>query len=174
MVTAMRHDLARRAGGFTLIEMMVVVAILCILAAFAAPGMSRLLATQKIRSASYDLNADLTYARGEAIARGHQVTVKSLSGGTDWVSGWEIWDVTASPNVKLRQQDALAQDIGFTADAQSVTYERTGRATATPATASGTVSFTIAPRDTSAATDSKRYMRLEPSARPTTAVGACS
>ena len=170
----MKACLPRRAHGFTITEVMVVLVILGVLGAFAAPAMTRLLTTQKVRSASYDLNADLTYARGEAIARGHQVSVKSVSGGTDWVSGWEVWDMTASPNVKLRQQNALAAGINFTADAQSLTYERTGRATPTPATVSGTVSFTIVPKDTSATTDMKRCVRIDPSGRPTTATGACA
>jgi len=161
-------------AGFTITEVMVVLIILGVLGAFAAPAMTRLLTTQKVRSASYDLNADLTYARGEAIARGHQITAKSVSGGTDWVSGWEIWDMTASPNVKLRQQNALAKGIAFTADAQSLTYGRSGRATPTPATATGTVSFTIVPSDTSAVTEMKRCLRLDPSGRPTTAIGACA
>lgn len=158
----------RPQGGFTLTEIVVVIAILGILAAFAAPSMTKLMTTQKVRSASYDIFADLTYARSEAISRGHTVSVRSTSGGNDWITGWEIWDTTAAPSVKLRAQSALSTGVTFTADQASVSFDRTGRTNA------GTVSFNIVPTDVGATVDQKRCVRIDPSGRPRTSTGACA
>jgi len=96
-----------RSQGFTVIEAMVVVGIIAILAGFAAPAMNQLIRTQKVRSISYDLFADLTYARSEAIARGHNVEIASKS-GNDWGgSGWSIRDLATGE--QLRDQSATSK-----------------------------------------------------------------
>ena len=83
-----------RNSGLTVIEAMVVVGIIAILAGFAAPSMNQLIRTQKVRSISYDFFADLTYARSEAIARGHNVGIASKD-GVNWGSkGWMVRDLT--------------------------------------------------------------------------------
>ena len=152
-----------RNQGFTAIEAMVVVGIIAILAAFAAPAMNQLIRTQKVRSISYDLFADLVYARGEAISRGRNVGIASL-GGNNWgVSGYEVHDMTTTD--LLRKQGSAPAKINFTADAGTVVFQANGRTT-------GTVSFTIAPVE-SAPDDQKRCVRISPSGKPTTSTGAC-
>ncbi|HET9578636.1 MAG TPA: GspH/FimT family pseudopilin [Usitatibacter sp.] len=153
-------------AGFTMTELVVVIAIIGILAAFAAPSMTKLLTTQKVRSTSYDLFADLTYARSEAIARGRNVTMQSASGGADWAGGWQIWDNTAAPPVKLRDQSAIAAGVVFTADQAALVFDRTGRTSAI-------ANFNIAPVDPAATIDQKRCVHIDPSGRPRTAQGAC-
>ena len=152
-----------RNQGFTAIEAMVVVGILAILAAFAAPAMNQLIRTQKVRSLAYDLFADLTYARSEAISRGRNVGIASM-GGNNWgVSGWEVHDMSTTD--LLRKQGAAPAKISFTADAGTVVFQSNGRTT-------GTVSFTIAPAE-SAPDDQKRCVRITPSGKPTTSKGPC-
>jgi prepilin-type N-terminal cleavage/methylation domain-containing protein len=112
--------------GFTVIETMVVVAILAILAAFAAPSMTQLIRTQKVRSIAYDVFADLTYARSEAISRGHNVGIGS--GSTNWINGWQVRDLTTG--ALLRQTGAQATGVVFTADSGGIIFDRTGRNTA--------------------------------------------
>ena len=153
-----------REAGWTAIEMMVVVLILAILAAFAAPAMNQLIRTQKVRSAAYDIFSDLTYARSEAINRGHDILVSS-SGGVDWVSGWALRD-TVSGEV-LRQQGALSSGITLVGDAGSVTYDRNGRISGAT-----NVRFNIAPTE-SAPSNQKRCVRVSPSGRPNAVEGVC-
>jgi type IV fimbrial biogenesis protein FimT len=159
---------SRAQRGFTVVELLAALAIMGILAALALPSMSRLMVTQKVRSTSYDLNADLTYARSEAIARGHTVAVQSADGSTNWATGWQVWDTTAAPAVKLREQSAASAGVTFTADQVSVSFERTGRTTGP------LISFTIVPTDASATTDQKRCVKVDPSGRPRTTTGACA
>ena len=149
--------------GWTAIEMMVVVAILGILAAFAAPAMTGLLRTQKVRAAAYDIFSDLTYARSEAIARGRNVIVASAA-GTNWVSGWTITDPTAGTT--LRSQAALSSGILFTGDAGTLTFDRSGRTSAT-------VRFSILPTDSGVPDTQKRCVRISPSGRPNSLTGPC-
>jgi type IV fimbrial biogenesis protein FimT len=154
---------ARKHSGFTVIEAMVVVGIIAILAGFAAPAMNQLIRTQKVRSLAYDLFADLTYARSQAISRGRNVGMGSLS-GNDWGDkGWEIRDLTTTD--LLRKQGPAPAKINFTADAGGVVFQANGRTI-------GTVSFTIAPVE-SAPDDQKRCVRIAPSGKPTSSTGAC-
>jgi prepilin-type N-terminal cleavage/methylation domain-containing protein len=161
----------KRAGGLraqlgiSLIEIIVVIAIIGILSAAAFPSMSILIRTQKVRSAAYDLFADLTYARGEAISRGRDVLMFSAGGGNDWIGGWTIRDANGAV---LRIQGQGSSGMVFTADAASVTFERNGR------TSAGIVSFTIRPTDATAPDDQKRCVRIDPSGRARTANGVCS
>lgn len=177
MVRTMSSRAPHTQRGFTATELVVVIAILGILAAFAAPSMTKLMVTQKVRSVSYDLFADLSFARSEAISRGHNVQIAAQTGGTDWVNGWTITDTSASPNVALRKQGpctvsgattdcAMVAGVTFTADVASLTFDRTGRT-------SQNASFNIVPTDTSALTDQKRCIKMDPSGRPRTLTGAC-
>lgn len=72
--------------GFTLIEMVVTVAVLAILLGVAVPAFQDTLAKRRLVGAAEQLYADLNYARGEAIKRNTNVTV-SFSAGTDWCYG---------------------------------------------------------------------------------------
>lgn len=65
---------ARR--GLTLIELMVVVALVAILAALAAPSFKRLIDVQRLRSISAALVTDLQFARSEAASRNERVFVR--------------------------------------------------------------------------------------------------
>jgi type IV fimbrial biogenesis protein FimT len=153
-----------RNSGFTVIEAMVVVAIIAIVAGFAAPAMNQLIRTQKVRSISYDLFADLTYARSEAIARGHNVSITSSNGDKDWgVKGWSVRDATS--NELLRDQGPRSSGISFTADTGSVVFVPTGRT-------AGNAAFTIKPVET-APDDQKRCIRITPSGRPNSTTGVC-
>jgi type IV fimbrial biogenesis protein FimT len=152
----------RRQSGFTAAEIIVVVTIIGILAAIAIPSMSRMLATQAVRSAAYDLNADLTFARSEAIARGTNISLKAVS-GTDYKKGWTIEDAAAN---KLREQGARGADIVFVGSAGTYTFDKTGRVTV-----GAPASWGIYPKGTSVQEFQKRCLRLDPSGRPRTVEG---
>ena len=74
------HLKGRSATGFTLIELMVTIAIAAILATLAAPSFREYIVSQRIKNASFDLFTALTLARSEAtqekvmhLASGHSV-----------------------------------------------------------------------------------------------------
>ena len=72
--------------GFTLIELVVTVAVLAILLGVAVPAFQDTLAKHRLVGAAEQLYADLNYARGEAIKRNTSVVV-SFSTFTDWCYG---------------------------------------------------------------------------------------
>src|SRR5688572_16419466 len=107
-----------RARGFTLMEILIVIFIIGLLASFGYPAMTKFLATQAVRNASYDLFADLIYARSEAISRGTTVTVQGSS-GVDWKLGWNIRENAGGTT--LREQPSRDSQIQFSASQNAVT-----------------------------------------------------
>jgi type IV fimbrial biogenesis protein FimT len=90
-------------GGFTLIEAMVVVAIMTISLAVAIPSMSGLLHDSRISSNVNEFIAAVTLARVEAVKRGRLVTICRSSNAdtasptcdsalSDWSSGWLVFE----------------------------------------------------------------------------------
>ena len=69
--------------GMTLLEVMVVVAIIGIIVAIAAPSFSTMLEKQRIKGAAEAMLADLRWARAEAIKRNKKVRV-TFTTGSSW------------------------------------------------------------------------------------------
>lgn len=132
----------RRWRGLTLIETAVVVAIVAVLAAMAAPSFLAWRARDEVDAAVRALVASLTYARSEAVRRGERVTICPLDvnerclparwthGGDfiDWANGWAVVaDARAGLTVLRRQPRTkavairgAAADIRFTPPAGQV------------------------------------------------------
>lgn len=87
-----------RQLGFSIIELLTVIAILGIVAALAAPSFSEAVVRNRIVSENNDLLAAFNYARSEAIRRNTGVGVCSLDaaftgcGTGNWDRGWAIWE----------------------------------------------------------------------------------
>jgi type IV fimbrial biogenesis protein FimT len=148
----------RRASGFTITEMMIVVAILGILAAIAAPHMGTMVRTQRIKTAAFDVFSSMSYARSEAIKR--NTTVSVLPTGGNWAQGWRIVD--SNGNV-LRQQSGWE---ALTANGPaSVVFASTGRLTNPVSNISLTSSGVEA--------NANRCVKLDLSGRAVSKEGAC-
>lgn len=88
-----------RAGGFTLLELMVTVTVGAILMAIAVPSLTRFIQDSRLTSEGESLMASLDYARSEAVKRDASVEVcasadgATCSGSTSaggWATGWIV------------------------------------------------------------------------------------
>lgn len=110
-----------RGKGFTLIEVLVTVAIAGILAAVAVPSFVSLIADQRAKAAATDLYTALSVTRSEAIKHNRNVTLQPKSG--DWANGWVIADPEGGANLL----DANATGVPLTGGPASVIYNGGGR-----------------------------------------------
>src|SRR5918993_3145248 len=108
--------------GFTLIEAMVVISIMAILAGTSVSSFVWLNQSTQIRGATFDLIADLDFARSEAVKRNADIVVAPRNG--DWVNGWTI----AFGATVLRARDPVGAAVGFAAAPAALTFNGGGRA----------------------------------------------
>lgn len=77
-----RPDTARAAAGFTLIELIVTIAVLAILLAIAAPSLETMLNQNRLAAASDQVIATLQNARMEAVRQNRRVMICDSSDGS--------------------------------------------------------------------------------------------
>lgn len=154
----------RPAPGFTLIETMVVVALLAIVGAIAAPSFRSFIGTMNAKSTAFDLISDLGVARSEAIKGNRPTTLAPVSG--DWTQGWQV---TAGADT-LRTRAALASSLSVSStQVGGVTFRPNGRLA--DDTAPENLSFSIT---SSIAGVTARCVVLTPTGTARSKTGSCS
>lgn len=87
-----------KVGGFTLVELVVTLAVAAILLALATPSFAELLRRNRLAAANNELITALNTARAEALRRGRPVSIcaskdqSSCLGSADWRTGWIIFE----------------------------------------------------------------------------------
>ena len=117
-IATRRVQPASKANGFTLIEAMVVVALVAILAALAIPSFSTMIANQRVGSAAQELQILLQFARADAVYKRAETVV---------VANGQKWEAKSGAQV-LREtvvSDAVTVEPG---SANGVQFAVTGNA----------------------------------------------
>ena len=151
----------RAVRGFTMVELLIVLSILAILAAIAAPNMGTMIRTQRVKTASFDVFSSLVYARSEAVKRNTSVTITPATGG--WQNGWTIADSNSNT---LRN----APSIGNITVSGPATVVYTGNGRLSPV---GTaIQFQMSASDVASA--NQRCIKVLSTGSPISSEGPCS
>lgn len=150
-----------------MIELMVVVAIVAILAALAAPNFTPMIERYRVRQSLEEISSTLYFARSEAIKRGGGIIIlKAPNSGTcnlagsnaQWGCGWRVFADTDGSGVQNGSEPTLQTspepantNIVLTGNLGRITIDRWGTFTGAPATGILLYPGAKAPSDPSAA-----------------------
>jgi type IV fimbrial biogenesis protein FimT len=116
---------AHRAQGFSLIELMVVLAIIAIVATVAIPSYQNSMASNRMTSAANNLLGAMQFARSEAVTRRTGITVCASSDGSSCGADWgDGGIVRTTAGVVLRTIPAVSD---VTIAGEAVTFRSDGR-----------------------------------------------
>ncbi len=123
-----------RRSGFTLLELMVTVAVIGILAIVAMPGVTAMVNHSRLSGQTEELVSSLQLARAEAIRRNVRVTIcPSTNGSTCTAStAWTSWivhgmDNTAAPPVDdIIRNSAAATGVQVSGPAAGIAFKPSG------------------------------------------------
>jgi type IV fimbrial biogenesis protein FimT len=128
-----------REAGFTMVELLVTIAIFALLAAMAVPTLRTVMANSRIRAAAQSLQNGLAMARNEAVRLNTQVEFVMTAGG------WSIQRVDGLNGGLLQQASGKERASGITlavtpSASDRVTFDAFGRRLAVnPTTSTGAV-----------------------------------
>jgi type IV fimbrial biogenesis protein FimT len=122
--------------GFTLVELMITLSVLCLLLVVAAPSFRTMILNNRLNANSESLVNALNYARSTALYQAMNVVVcpfvteNSTACGANWNSGWiVVTQPSAGVGTLLKSQQASPTDPLLTANVTSVVFDSHGIAT---------------------------------------------
>lgn len=133
-------EMKNRSHGFTLVELLITIAILGILMAIALPSYQQFVLNTRMTTQANEFLTMLNFTRSEAVKRNTRVTMCKSSDGTgclvtaltaspaSWQPGWIVFvdgstaGIVDGTDTILRVQGALTRGSTFLANANLVNY----------------------------------------------------
>ncbi len=116
----------RYIQGFTLLELMITLAIVIIMTTIGLPSFFGLIRDSNMTATANDMLSAINYARSEAVTRNNDVVIQSKSTtAKHWEAGWDIYVDTNKNRTKdsgelLKSYDALPNGYTLIANAANM------------------------------------------------------
>ncbi len=104
--TTAYHRAPGRGAGFTIIELMVTIAVASVLLSMAVPSFNQMVVGGRLTTQSNEMVAAISLARSEAIKRNASVTLCRSTNSTDCVTSagtWQNWIIRTNAGTVVRQ-----------------------------------------------------------------------
>lgn len=129
----------RNVKGFTVIELLITIAVLGVLLSLAVPAFTNFINQQSVKKVAREFQAAVLQARSESVKRNGVVYL--TSNGGDWADGWFVTTNAAADEISdcggVVCFGVFAENQSFNATgiaATQVAFNRSGRPVAGPAT----------------------------------------
>jgi len=133
--SAALKQVSRATAGFTLLELMVTMAIMTVFLTSALPSFGSMVKNNRLEAEQMDFMSSIALARSEAAKRGVPVSLSAMTPvttGNEFGNGWVVWvdnnnDGVYQPETEtIRVHQALSSDIRLASATTEMTFQPSG------------------------------------------------
>jgi type IV fimbrial biogenesis protein FimT len=133
--SAARNQTSRATAGFTLLELVVAMAIMAVFLTSAVPSFGSMVKNNRLEAEQMDFVSAIALARSEAAKRGILVGLSALTPvitGNEFSNGWVVWvdnngdGVYQAETETIRVHQALSSDIRLASAISEMTFQPSG------------------------------------------------